>query len=262
MHTFKHNDLTLEYTIQGTGIPFVFIHGLGGNTTQIQSVYQPIDGIQLIAINMQGHGNSEIDPLTLNFSSMADDVIYLLNLLQIEKAYFGGISMGVAISTNIAIRYPNYVMELICIRPAWTHKAMPKNVQQAYTDLAKALSENSKENFLTSIGWQIVSQTTNYTRNTFLTTFEEEINVKQWQKFSILPNQVPYTSIDDLKQLQIPTTIIACRNDFVHPYEYAEEYHQYIPNSILIEIPNKDVDPKLHNQIINTVLKERLKVNP
>ena len=252
----------IEYEIQGTGIPFVFLHGLGGDMQQIYSAYDPIEGIQLININMQGHGQSLAKYETLDFNIIADDVISILNELNISNAIIGGISMGAAIAINVAIRYPSYVSKLLLVRPAWTHEPMSHQVQLAYSSLANALSHNDIHTFINSEGWNIVNQTTNYTRNTFLHTFEEEVNIQQWQKFAILPYKTPHNSISDIENLNIYTTIIACRNDFVHPYEYAEEYHQYIPNSILIEIPNKDVDPKLHNQMINTILKERLKVNP
>ena len=262
MNTIKLNNLSIEYEVKGTGTPLVFLHGLGGDTSQIHSVYHPIDHIQLININLPGHGHSEADYNNYCFNSLAANVIAILQSLNIKKAYFAGISMGAAIATTIAIQYPKYVIELICIRPAWTHHAMGALVQKAYTSLATSLSRNSLDDFMNSQGFSIVNNTTNYTRNTFLHTFEEVNNLREWKKFEILPFDKPYTTISELESIDIYTTIIACKDDFVHPYEYAEEYHKHIKNSNLIEIPNKDTDPILHNQIINDVLKERLKVNP
>ena len=254
MRTYQNNSCTLEYETIGQGRPFVFIHGLGGDHNQIQSVYDPIDNVQLLVINMQGHGNSEANYDTLDFDYMADDVIKLLQLLNIEKATFGGISMGAAISTNIAIRYPQYVKQLLLIRPAWTHLPMDTPVRTAYLDLAQALQQQDKQLFLQSSGWKIVNETTEYTRNTFLHTFNEPINVKEWQKFAILPTKSPFHSIEELKTINMPTTILACKNDFVHPFEYGEYFHQYIVKSILIEIPSKDVDSKKHREMINQTI--------
>ena len=261
MNTFEHNNLTFEYEITGAGVPFVFIHGLGGDISQIRSVYQPIDGVQLITMNMQGHGNSVANYDNYTFNELADNVMALLDYLHIDTAYFGGISMGAAIATNIAIRYPKRVIELICIRPAWTHLGMATDVQQAYVHLANSLSIQDRSSFLNSEGWKIINETTDYTKNTFLHTFEEPVNIREWKKFSLLPFDKPYNSIQELGFINIPTTIIACKQDFVHPYEFAQEYHQYIKNSMLIEVPNKDTDSKLHNIKINEVFKQRLKVN-
>ncbi|MBQ7890675.1 MAG: alpha/beta hydrolase [Erysipelotrichaceae bacterium] len=249
----------IEYEVKGSGIPFVFIHGLGGDMNQIESAYDPIDGVQLININMQGHGNTLANYETLDFNTMADDVIQVLHHLQIQQAIFGGISMGAAIAMNIAIRYPKYVNKLILVRPAWTHKPMSKEVQTAYTSLADALQQQNKTMFLESEGWKIVNQTTDYTRNTFLHTFEEPINVKEWQKFNILPFKTPYNSIVELENLDVYTSIIACRNDFVHPYEYAEYYHKHLKNSVLVEIPSKDIDSKKHREMMNQEIYKAIK---
>ena len=106
----------IEYEVKGSGIPFVFIHGLSGDMNQIYSAYDLIDNVQLININMQGHGNTLANYETLDFNTMADDVIQVLHHLQIQQAIFGGISMGAAIAMNIAIRYPKYVNKLILVR--------------------------------------------------------------------------------------------------------------------------------------------------
>ena len=241
----------IEYEVQGIGTPFVFIHGLGGDMQQIYSAYDPIDGVQLININMQGHGKSLAKYESLDFYTMADDVITVLNELHITNATIGGISMGAAIAINIAIRYPHYVSKLLLVRPAWTHKPMSDDVQTAYTSLATALACEDKFIFLNSEGWNIVNQTTAYTRSTFLHTFNEEVNVQEWQKFSILPSKTPHNSIAEIENIYIPTTILACRNDFVHPYEYGEYYHQHLKNSVLVEIPSKDEDSIKHREIMN-----------
>ena len=249
----------IEYEVKGSGIPFVFIHGLGGDMNQIESAYDPIEGVQLININMQGHGNTPANYETLDFYTMADDVIHVLHKLEIQQAIFGGISMGAAIAMNIAIRYPDYVSKLLLVRPAWTHEPMSKEVQIAYTSLADSLQHQNKNMFLESEGWKIVNQTTNYTRNTFLHTFEEPINVREWRKFNIMPLKTPHNSIVELENLVICTTIIACRNDFVHPYEYAEYYHKHLKNSILVEIPNKDMNAKKHREMMNHEIYKAIK---
>ena len=56
--TFLSHGVRLEYRTEGEGKPLVFLHGLGGGIGQILSVYQPIDGVKLITLNQQGHGDS------------------------------------------------------------------------------------------------------------------------------------------------------------------------------------------------------------
>jgi len=42
MPEFTNNCIRLNYEIWGEGIPFVFLHGLGGSIEQIRNTYQPM----------------------------------------------------------------------------------------------------------------------------------------------------------------------------------------------------------------------------
>ena len=61
-----------------------------------------------------------------------------------------------------------------------------------------------------------------------------------------------------LKNIQVPVTILACRNDLCHPYEYGEYLEKHIPGAVLLEIPDKDKDGALHKQMINEAIREML----
>ena len=43
----------------------------------------------------------------------------------------GGISMGAAISLKVAVEYPENVLALILVRPAWISDSKPKNLSKA-----------------------------------------------------------------------------------------------------------------------------------
>ena len=77
--TFLSHGVRLEYRTEGEGKPLVFLHGLGGGIGQILSVYQPIDGVKLITLNQQGHGDSGADWDSFGFDRLAEDVIGLLD---------------------------------------------------------------------------------------------------------------------------------------------------------------------------------------
>ncbi len=175
MDQFEYNGVILEYEVSGTGIPFVFLHGMGGSVEQIRSVYEPVRGIRLISMNQQGHGNSGVNWDRFDFDHLGDDVIALLDHMGVEKAVLGGISMGAAVSLNTAVRYPERVQQLLLIRNAWTDHPMP-------------------------------------------------------------------------------VTIIACRNDLCHPYEYGSYLAGQIADASFIEIPDKDTDGMEHKRMINEAI--------
>ena len=106
MKTFTNRGLMLEYEVSGSGTPLVFLHGMGGSVQQIRDTYNAIDGVQLITLNQQGHGHSDVDWEGYSFDRLGDDVAALLDHLGIAQAYFAGISMGAAVSLNTAVRTP------------------------------------------------------------------------------------------------------------------------------------------------------------
>ncbi|TCL54466.1 pimeloyl-ACP methyl ester carboxylesterase [Kineothrix alysoides] len=261
MREFIHQGLKLEYEVSGTGIPFLFLHGMGGSTNQIHSTYQPSHDIQLIAMNQQGHGGSEMDREHLDFNRLGDDAISLLDHLHIEKAYLAGISMGAAVSLNAASRYHGRIMGLLLIRNAWTDKPMSDEVRTAYRDLGMSLKSGGPEAFYRTEGWNIVKECSSYTKQAFLSPFFEPASVKNWQKYLILPDKAPVASLTDLTMLNIPVTILANRNDLCHPYEYGEYLHTHIPGSAFVEIPDKDGDKAEHNAMINQALRSLLHIS-
>lgn len=251
METFDSNGVRLEYTVSGTGRPFVFLHGMGGSIEQIRATYEPLDGVKLIAMNQQGHGESGADWADFGFERMAEDVCALLDRLGIERAVVGGISMGAAVALNLALRFPNRVEKLLLIRNAWVDRPMSPEVRRAYRDMGEALRSGGLERFHGSEGWQIVSQKGNYTRNAFTAPFGDPASVRGWQKYLILPEQAPFSSLSDLESLTMPTTVLACRNDFCHPYAYGERIAERIPYAHFCEIPDKDSDGAGQKRRIN-----------
>lgn len=259
MPEFVHRGIRLEYQAAGEGIPLVFLHGLGGSIRQIEGVYEEIEGVRLITMNQQGHGNSGADWETLDFDRMGDDVAALLKHLKIGQAYFAGISMGAAVSLNVAVRYPQSVKKMLLIRNAWTDRPMSSEVRQAYRDMGLALREGGVEAFYRTRGWEIVKKASAYTRNAFTSPFQDPVSVENWQKFLILPGKTPVTSAESLRNIKIPTTVLANRNDLCHPFAYGAYIHEQIPHSSLTEIPDKDTDGETHRRMIHQAVFDMLR---
>lgn len=250
--------LTLEYERIGEGTPLLFLHGMGGSVEQIKSSCDPIEGVQLIILNQQGHGNSEVDWDHLDFTAMGEDAIALLDHLGIQKAYFAGISMGAAVSLNVAARHPNRVKALLLIRNAWTDQPMSPDVQRAYYDLGSCLHEGGLDAFYQTKGWRIAENTSNYTKNAFLIPFHEESNLRNWKKFLILPSKTPVEDIGELRGIKIPTAILANKNDLCHPFSYGVHLQGMIPGATFTEIPAKDADSALHRKMLNEAVRKMI----
>src|SRR5207249_831651 len=127
---FIHENITFHYLEKGTGIAFLFQHGLGGDVEAVFALIQPPSGFRLIGMDFRGHGKTsplgEVEKIA--FDCFADDLIALMDHLGIQSGIIGGTSMGGGVALNCALRYPNRVLGLVLQRPAWLDGPRPENV--------------------------------------------------------------------------------------------------------------------------------------
>ncbi|MDO5022708.1 MAG: alpha/beta hydrolase [Eubacteriales bacterium] len=258
MPEFVSNGVILHYIDEGQGEPFIFLHGLGGDTKQILTSFDQDPKIRLISLDMQGHGQSQVDWDNYNFSTLADDVINLMDMLKLDKVSIGGISMGAAVSVNLALRYPKKIKKLLLVRPAWTDKSMDSDKIRLFSLEAEYLKNNDRQGFVNTEEYMALKNKSLYSAGSFSGGFNTKASLEHYDKFKILPAQSPFTNVEELHNIEIPTLILACKRDWVHPYEYGEYYQQHIKNSILKELPDKDSDAKKHRELLNFYIKEFL----
>ena len=114
MPYWPHDGLQFHYRTAGAGLPFVFQHGLGGDVSQPFGLFQPPDGVRLLAFDCRGHG--ETRPLgpedRIGIGSFADDLTAFLDFVDVPRAVVGGTSMGAAVALNFALRRPDRVLAL------------------------------------------------------------------------------------------------------------------------------------------------------
>ncbi|QHQ61555.1 alpha/beta fold hydrolase [Anaerocolumna sedimenticola] len=261
MSDFIHNNIRLHYEIMGEGIPFIFLHGLGGSIEQIRNIYVQIKGVKLIMPDQQGHGESEVNWENFNFQTLADDVIALVNYLKIEKFYLAGISMGAAISIAIAVSNPEKVSGLLLIRNAWTHKPMETKIQELFAECTICLKNRSLSDFKKTKSYRYISGISRYTTQAFCGYFTDEASVRNYRKFLILPGLSPIEDSSVLSKINIPTIILANQDDLVHPFEYGIYYQKCISGAKLYEIVNKDMDAAAHKAAVNQYILELLRTN-
>lgn len=85
----------LNYTRSGSGEVLVLIHGFLGGITIFDKISEPLQQqFDVIAIDLPGHGNSEIEDADYTIYRYAEEIIDVLTAEKIEKAYWLGHSMG------------------------------------------------------------------------------------------------------------------------------------------------------------------------
>lgn len=238
-----------QYQESGTGRPFHFQHGLGSNLLQPQSLLAELAGVRLISMDCPGHGQAMLPADTLpSFDFYADRLMALMDHLGVEKALFGGISMGAGISTNIALRYPDRVLALVLVRPAWLDQKTPDNLA-ILVDAARWIGkDNGLERFAESADFTAIQQRLPKAAQSILGVFAETQRPEIPTVLRAMVNDAPFSDLNALQKIDVPCLLIGNEDDPLHPYEMAEAMHQKINNSKIIKVASRYLADKQHRE--------------
>jgi len=254
------NESDKQYAVKDGRVTrtMVFLHGLGADQRQAIDTASRFSGYQTLTLDMPGHGETIIDPSEnvgywFCFQTFCDITLALLDHLKIDKASFGGISMGAGISIQVALKQPERVERLILVRPAWLNCAALPNLS-----VVKKIGEEIQQG---GIKWA-----------------ENQLGVQKWfQKLELnyptiaksikglftrpqalhaaavlknLVNDAPFEQLSDLKKIKQPTVVFSNDGDLLHPSNIAEKIAELIPNASCVKLPSRYQQPEEHqNQL-------------
>jgi pimeloyl-ACP methyl ester carboxylesterase len=264
MPHFHRDHLDFYFEEHGSGIPFIFSHGLSGNADQAMDLVGTVPGFRLVLYDNRGHGKTREpgNAAGLNFQTMAADALALLDHLSIEKAVVGGVSMGAAIALAFCLAHPQRTLAAILTRPAWLNQPEPPNlamfpaiaamIQNAGIEPARRLFEQSRM----YAAWKEEYPPAATMVEGFFTGRTSQAIVATYQA---IPRSVPYHSPVELRRISVPVLVLANRRDPLHPFEYAEALARAIPQAQLKEFPSKAEGLEKHTAAFRNYLGEFLR---
>ncbi len=118
----------ISYLRAGTGHPVVLLHSLAlAAEMWVPVLGDFLDGFEVIAIDLRGHGRSSYDGADFSIEDLSGDVRLVLDALDVKKTHLLGLSMGGCVAINFAATNPGYVDRLaLCDTTAWYGPDAPK----------------------------------------------------------------------------------------------------------------------------------------
>ena len=115
MQTLSVNKTTLSYHASGRGVPLLMVHGFPFDHTMWNGQIAALsDRCRIIAPDLRGFGQSEINEGVVSMERMADDLAALLDALTIrEPVVFCGLSLGGYIAFEFWRKYAARLKALI-----------------------------------------------------------------------------------------------------------------------------------------------------
>src|SRR5690554_5424616 len=103
----------LNHRITGEGAPLILLHGLFGALENLGAIARQFQKErQVHALDLRNHGSS-FHTDTMDYPSMAADVLAYMNEQRIDRASLLGHSMGGKVAMQVALQAPERVEKLI-----------------------------------------------------------------------------------------------------------------------------------------------------
>lgn len=260
MPTFERGGILFNYEVEGEGPPLVMLHGLGADLTQPRSLLGELDGCQRIFVDCRAHGKTA--PLgpenLLNFDQIGDDVVNVLASMDVEYPILGGISMGAAVSANIAVRYPGFPRALVLVRPAWLEEPNPPNLA-IFVAIARLLRERGAENgrreFIISDEYQRMKEVAPAVADSLLGQFDVPLAAERCARLLRIPGSRPVVRMADCRRIECPAWVVVTDTDPVHPLEHGRVWADALPSAQLTQITAKSVSSSEHVRQFRQMLK-------
>lgn len=234
------NGTKIYYQIRGEGDPLVLIMGFGadGNVWE-KHVAEYEKHFKCIILDNRGVGKSDQPKGPYSTEMMAEDVIAVMNHAGVEKARVAGISMGGAITQQLALNHPDRVR---CIALISTWPRFNNYAKTVYENLKKLRVTSQPDDFMELLQLWI-----------FAPPYYEDgmADLKEGQA-GAASNPNPQTQngfegqldacinhdvVARLNEINVPTLITIGDMDIFTPSAFSQVLHQGIQGSKYVSFP-------------------------
>lgn len=228
------------YQVRGEGDPLVLIMGFGadGNVWE-KHVLEYEKHFKCILIDNRGVGKSDQPKGPYNTTMMAEDVVAVMDQANIDKARIAGISMGGAISQQLALNYPEKVQ---CLALISTWPKFNNYAKTVYENLKKLRVTSKPDEFMELLQLWIFAPP-------FYDTGMEDLKSGQTSAASNLTPQtslgfegqldacIHHDSVARLHEINVPTLITVGDMDIFTPPAFSKVLHKGISGSSYVNFP-------------------------
>lgn len=223
-------DISLYYQEKGKGIPFVLLHGNGDSGDYFKKQIDYFSNkFRMIAIDTRGQGKSPRGTAPFTIEQFVEDLNNFLEKLEISNIILLGFSDGANIAMKFALKYSSKIKVLILDGGNLNTKGVKKTIQipiemgYRLTKIFSKKSENAKKNM---------------------------------ELLGLMVNE-PNIKIEELHSIQIPTLVIAGKNDMIKE-KHTREIANNIPNAKLSIIKGNHFIASKESEVFNQEIEKFL----
>lgn len=242
--------ISLFYSVKGQGVPIVFIHPPVLNSANFESQSTILSKeFQVITFDIRGHGKSQYSSIPISYSLIARDIVCLLDVLGVEKAYICGYSTGGTIALEFLLSHADRALGGIVVSGM-------SEVRGLYLKkkiwLGLSLSNQGKVNLLTSaVSWGNTNRKDMFLKMYGNARTGDPRNFSQYYQHSLV-----YNCTHRLGEIHHPVCLIYGKRDKTFHF-YAELLNEKLPHKELTFIAGaKHQIPTKSASIFNAIVKD------
>lgn len=233
----RANGIQMNYELSGKqGAPIVILsHSLGSSLVMWNPQMRALEThFKVLRYDIRGHGKSEAPPGAYTLELLGEDAVALLDVLEIERVHWVGLSMGGMIGQSVALNYPRRLSSLALCD---TGAAIAPEAQPIWQERIDAVRgggvasqlEPTMERWFTPSFLKLNPHMLGVIRNEFLAT-----PAQGYLGCIYAIRKLNY--LNRLSAIKIPTLIMVGEDDPGTPVSASEAIHQRIPDSKLVII--------------------------
>ena len=239
MARFVFQDKSIHYEEYGAGEPIVVLNGIMMSCGSWAEFVEPFSANnRLILLDMLDQGKSSKMDGPFSQAIQAEVVLALLDELGIEKVSMLGLSYGGEVAQRFAIKYGHRLNRLVLFNTTSRTGPWLGDIGEAWNLAA----DNAEAYYMTTIpviyspGFYREHYTWMEQRHKVLqTVFSNQEFMQAMVRLTNSSSDFDVT--DQLDQIQTPTLVVSCMEDYLTPMEEQRRIVERIPNCEYVVIP-------------------------
>ena len=204
------NGIKYYYEISGKGEPLLLLHGGLGSTDMFKPIMPAFtEHRQVIAIDLQGHGRTELGSRKISLPDIGDDIASVLKQLGFKNLDVLGYSFGGGVAFRLAVQHPAMVRRLALVSAGYASEGFYAEMREQQKQINAGFAEQMK-------------QTPMYTSYVAVAPKPDDFP-RLLQGMGDLMRE-PYDYSADVKKLTMPTMLIFGDSDMYRPEHIVEFY--------------------------------------
>jgi pimeloyl-ACP methyl ester carboxylesterase len=173
----RSGSIEISYYDEGKGSPILLIHGFAGSKQYWDKIIPKVASeYRVIALDLPGHGDSDMSKDNYSIEDMAGTVKELLDQLDLNKVTMFGHSLGGYITLAFAEMYPHYLNGYSLVHS--TANPDSEEAKEAREANAKKIQEEGAGPFIEGLSRKLFSP-----KNTEINSTDIEETVKNWDEY-------------------------------------------------------------------------------